>query len=226
MNRLILFVFIIFTSLELLAQTGTVRGFVYEETSGEPAMFSNVVLEGTKIGGVTDANGFFNLSKVPAGQYKLVVTYIGFESNEEIIEVKADKILDKKYYLSESSIQLNTVQLSAERQEAKTSVNTSIIKLTSKSLKKLPSIGGDADIAQYLQVLPGVVFTGDQGGQLYIRGGAPIHNVVLLDGMILYNAFHSIGLFSVFDTDVIKTADVYTGGFNAEYGGRISSVVD
>ena len=226
MNRLILFVFIIFTSLELLAQTGTVRGFVYEETSGEPAMFSNVVLEGTKIGGVTDANGFFNLSKVPAGQYKLVVTYIGFESNEEIIEVKADKILDKKYYLSESSIQLNTVQLSAERQEAKTSVNTSVIKLTSKSLKKLPSIGGDADIAQYLQVLPGVVFTGDQGGQLYIRGGAPIHNVVLLDGMILYNAFHSIGLFSVFDTDVIKTADVYTGGFNAEYGGRISSVVD
>ena len=226
MNRLILFVFIIFTSLELLAQTGTVRGFVYEETSGEPAMFSNIVLDGTKIGGVTDANGFFNLSKVPAGQYKLVVTYIGFESKEEIIEVKADKILDKKYYLSESSIQLNTVQLSAERQEAKTSVNTSIIKLTSKSLKKLPSIGGDADIAQYLQVLPGVVFTGDQGGQLYIRGGAPIHNVVLLDGMILYNAFHSIGLFSVFDTDVIKTADVYTGGFNAEYGGRISSVVD
>ena len=226
MNRLILFVFIIFSSFELFAQTGTVRGFVYEETSGEPAMFSNVVLEGTKIGGVTDANGFFNLSKVPVGQYKLLVTYIGFESKEEIIEVKADKILNKKYYLSESSIQLNTVQLSAERQEAKTSINTSVIKLTSKSLKKLPSIGGDADIAQYLQVLPGVVFTGDQGGQLYIRGGAPIHNVVLLDGMILYNAFHSIGLFSVFDTDVIKTADVYTGGFNAEYGGRISSVVD
>ena len=226
MNRLILFITLIFSSTELLAQTGTVRGFVYEETSGEPAMFSNVVLEGTKIGAVTDANGFFNLSKVPVGQYKLLVTYIGFENKEEVIEVKADKILNKKFYLSESSIQLNTVQLSAERQEAKTSVNTSVIKLTSKSLKRLPSIGGDSDIAQYLQVLPGVVFTGDQGGQLYIRGGAPIHNVVLLDGMILYNAFHSIGLFSVFDTDVIKTADVYTGGFNAEYGGRISSVVD
>lgn len=226
MNRLVLFIIIIFSSTELLAQTGTVRGFVYEETSGEPAMFSNIVLEGTKIGGVTDANGFFNLSKVPVGQYKLLVTYIGFENKEEVIEVKADKILNKKFYLSESSIQLNTVQLSAERQEAKTSVNTSVIKLTSKSLKKLPSIGGDPDIAQYLQVLPGVVFTGDQGGQLYIRGGAPIHNVVLLDGMILYNAFHSIGLFSVFDTDVIKTADVFTGGFNAEYGGRISSVVD
>ena len=161
-----------------------------------------IVLEGTKIGGVTDANGFFNLSKVPVGQYKLLVTYIGFENKEEVIEVKADKILNK-FYLSESSIQLNTVQTFCRTSEAKTSVNTSVIKLTSKSLKKLPSIGGDPDVAQYLQVLPGVVFTGDQGGQLYIRGGAPI-TVVLLDGMILYNAFHSIGLFSVFDTDVIK----------------------
>jgi hypothetical protein len=75
-------------------------------------------------------------------------------------------------------------------------------------------------------VLPGVVFTGDQGGQLYIRGGAPIQNKVLLDGMIVYNPFHSIGLFSVFDTDIIRNAEVYTGGFGAEYGGRVSSVMD
>ena len=226
MKRLVFLVFLFLTSLNIFAQTGTLRGFVYEETSGEPAMFSNIVLKDTKIGGVTDVNGFFNLSKVPVGQYTIVVTYIGYETQEVTVKVNADKITNQKFYLIESSIQLNTVQLSAERQEAKTSVNTSVIKLTSKSLKRLPAIGGEPDIAQYLQVLPGVVFTGDQGGQLYIRGGAPIHNVVLLDGMILYNAFHSIGLFSVFDTDVIKTADVYTGGFNAEYGGRISSVVD
>jgi len=226
MNRILLFVILLFASAELLAQSGTVRGFVYEEESGEPAMFSNIILEGTKIGGVTDVNGFFNLSKVPVGEYNLVVTYIGFDSSTIPVEVEADKIVNKKFYLKESSIQLNTVQLSAERQEAKTSINTSVIKLTARSLKKLPAIGGEPDIVQYLQVLPGVVFTGDQGGQLYIRGGAPIHNIVLLDGMILYNAFHSIGLFSVFDTDVIKTADVYTGGFSAEYGGRISSVVD
>jgi hypothetical protein len=226
MNRVLLFTVSLLAVAQMYAQTGTVRGFVYEEESGEPAMFSNIVLEGTKIGGVTDANGFFNLSKVPVGKYNLVVTYIGFDGLTTSIEIEEGKITNHKFYLKESSIQLNTIQLSAERQEAKTSVNTSVVKLTAKSLKKLPSIGGEPDIAQYLQVLPGVVFTGDQGGQLYIRGGAPIHNVVMLDGMILYNAFHSIGLFSVFDTDVIKTADVYTGGFNAEYGGRISSVVD
>ena len=77
-----------------------------------------------------------------------------------------------------------------------------------------------------LTVQPGVIFTGDQGGQIYIRGGSPVQNKVLLDGMIVYNPFHSIGLFSVFDTDIIRTADIYTGGFNAEYGDRISSIMD
>ena len=90
----------------------------------------------------------------------------------------------------------------------------------------MPAVGGEPDLAQYLQVLPGVIFTGDQGGQLYIRGGAPVHNLTLLDGMVIYNPFHSIGFFSVFDTDIIRNADVYTGGMPAEYGGRISSTMD
>lgn len=226
MHKVVFLIFSLVSTFQIFAQVGSIRGFVYEESSGEPAMFSNVVLDGTKIGTVTDANGFFNLSQVPVGTYTINVSYIGFDAISSSVEVIPNKINNEKFYLKESSIQLNTIQLSAERQEAKTSVNTSVVKLTSKSLKKLPSIGGEPDIAQFLQVIPGVVFTGDQGGQLYIRGGAPIHNAVLLDGMILYNAFHSIGLFSVFDTDVIKTADVYTGGFSAEYGGRISSVVD
>lgn len=90
----------------------------------------------------------------------------------------------------------------------------------------IPSIGGEPDLVQFLQVLPGVVFSGDQGGQLYIRGGSPIMNKVLLDGMTLYNPFHSIGLFSVFDSDILKSTDVYSAGFGAEYGGRISAIVD
>ena len=98
--------------------------------------------------------------------------------------------------------------------------------ITPKEIKQLPSVGGEPDLAQYLQVVPGVVFTGDQGGQLYIRGGSPVQNKVLLDGMIIYNPFHSIGLFSVFDADIIRNADVYTGGFGAQYGGRISSIMD
>lgn len=90
----------------------------------------------------------------------------------------------------------------------------------------MPAIGGQPDFAQYLQVLPGVISTGDQGGQLYVRGGTPVQNMLLLDGVLIYNPFHSIGIFSVFDMDIMSSADVYTGGFGAEFGGRISSVMD
>jgi hypothetical protein len=98
--------------------------------------------------------------------------------------------------------------------------------MRAKDIKRIPSIGGSPDLAQALTTLPGFISTGDQGGQIYIRGGSPVQNKVLLDGMIVYNAFHSIGLFSVFDTDIIANADIYTGGFSAQYGGRISSVMD
>lgn len=222
---LLLFLFISTTAL--LAQTASVRGFVYLKKTGEPAIFTNVYLSGTTYGTTTDDNGYFNLSKIPLGKYTLLATSIGFDSAiVEIDLVKDGQIIDQKLFISESTVELDVVTVSAEKQEAQTRVKMSVVKLTPKDIKKMPSIGGDPDLAQYLQVLPGVVFTGDQGGQLYIRGGSPIQNKVLLDGMIIYNPFHSIGLFSVFDTDILRTADVYTGGFSAEYGGRISSIMD
>lgn len=189
-------------------------------------LFTNVYLEGTTFGATTDGNGFYAISKVPAGEYTLMSTFLGYDTASEKISLKPDEIINRKLYLSESSVQLRTFDVSAEKQEARTQVKMSVQKLTPKQIEKLPSVGGQADLAQYLQVVPGVIFTGDQGGQLYIRGGSPIQNKVLLDGMIIYNPFHSIGLFSVFDTDIMSNADIYTGGFNAEYGGRISSIMD
>jgi hypothetical protein len=118
------------------------------------------------------------------------------------------------------------VEVKGKQEMLRTESQVSVEKITSTDIQQMPSIGGQADLAQYIQVLPGVVFSGDQGGQLYIRGGSAIHNKVLLDGMVVYNPFHSIGLFSVFETDIIRNADIYTGGFSAQYGGRISSVMD
>jgi hypothetical protein len=221
--------FVLFTLLvtSINAQSGSIRGFVYLKKSGEPSIYTNVYLKGTTFGASTDDNGYFNLSRVPLGKYTLQVTSVGYETITEEVEItKAGEIVNQKLYLSESTIELNEVTISAEKQEAQTNVQMSVTKLTPKEIRKMPAIGGDPDLAQYLQVLPGVVFTGDQGGQLYIRGGSPIQNKVLLDGMIIYNPFHSIGLFSVFDTDILRTADVYTGGFAAEYGGRVSSIMD
>lgn len=215
-----------FLSLSILAQNATVRGFVYDAENGEPIIFTNVYLKGTAFGTTTDVNGYYSISKIPAGDYALTISYLGYDTLSEKISLTANQIITKKLYLTKGMVNLNVVEISAESQEAKTEVQMSVQKITPKDMKQIPTIGGTADIAQYLQVLPGVVFTGDQGGQLYIRGGSPIQNKVLLDGMVIYNPFHSIGLFSVFDTDVIRNADVYTGGFNAEYGGRISSVMD
>lgn len=214
------------SSLKSNAQSGNIRGFVYEQGSGEPVIFTNVYLLGTSIGATTDVNGYFSITKVPAGNFTLTVTYIGCDTLKLPITVTGNQILTKKLYLVKSSVRLRDVVISAEKQESVTQVRTSVTKITAKEIKQLPSVGGEPDLAQYLQVVPGVVFTGDQGGQLYIRGGSPIQNKVLMDGMIVYNPFHSIGLFSVFDADIIRNADVYTGGFGAQYGGRISSIMD
>ncbi len=206
--------------------TATVRGFVYEKSTGEPIIYTNVYFEGTSIGSATDVNGYFAISMIPPGTYNLMITFLGMDTLKESITLKAGDMITKNLYMTKASYNLNMVQISAESHEAKTETKTSVTKITPKQINSLPSFGGSPDLAQYLQVLPGVIFTGDQGGQLYIRGGAPIQNKVLLDGMVIYNPFHSIGLFSVFDTDIMRSADVYTGGFGAEYGGRISSIMD
>lgn len=210
----------------LQAQTGSIRGHVYEKATGDPIIYGTVRLDGTDIGANTDIEGFFSFGNVPVGTYKLVVTYIGYDSLAVNIKVGENAIVYKQLYLEESSIDLDVVNISARREKAKSEVQISQVTLTPTQIKSLPSTGGEPDIAQYLSVLPGVVSTGDQGGQLYIRGGAPIQNLILLDGMTIYNPFHSIGFFSVFETETIRSAEVLTGGFNAEYGGRISAVVD
>ncbi len=222
-----LLVFMMITSVLVFAQgDNTIKGFVYETSNGEPVMFANVFLKGTALGSTTDINGYFSITRIPDGSYTLMVTSIGYDTVSELVTLKNNQILNKKYNISEASIQLAAVSISADKIEAKTETKTSVVYITPKTITKIPAVGGQADLAQYLQVIPGVVFTGDQGGQLYIRGGSPIQNKVLLDGMIMYNPFHSIGLFSVFDTDIIRNVEVYTGGFSAEYGGRVSSIMD
>jgi len=226
MTKVYTFLFFLFFSTGLLAQTGTVRGFIFAAESGEPVIFTNVFFEGTTIGASTDVNGYYSITKIKPGTYTMVVSAISFEVYKKEIKIERDKILTVKINLKTSAIEMDEVTISAERQESQTKVKMSVTSVSTREIASIPSVGGQADIAQYMQVIPGVVFTGDQGGQLYIRGGSPVQNRVTLDGMTIMQPFHSIGLFSVFDTDLMKNADVYTGGFDARYGERISSVID
>lgn len=223
--QLLVFMSLLFVG-QIVAQNGDIRGFVYDKASGNPVMVANVTLLEINKLTTTNEEGFFNFSGIPAGTYTIYVSYVGYTGDSLLVKLSPGGIINQNFFIEESSIELDVVEISAAKKEATTTVKISTVKLTTKEIKSLPAAGGEPDLAQYLQVLPGVIFTGDQGGQLYIRGGSPVQNKILLDGMTIYNPFHSIGFFSVFETEIIQNVDVVTGGFNAEYGGRASAVVD
>ncbi|MCF0209847.1 MAG: TonB-dependent receptor [Bacteroidales bacterium] len=225
MKRVFLFCLFSVFAIVSFGQNGTIRGFVYNQKNGEPIMFANIVLENTTMGASTDDKGYFVISKVKQGEYTLTVQSIGFATKSVKVQANSN-ITSLNIELEPMAQMLEAVEVQGERESARIETQVSVKKITASEIQKMPSVGGQADFAQYVQVMPGVVFSGDQGGQLYIRGGSAIQNKVLLDGMVVYNPFHSIGLFSVFETDIIRSADIYTGGFNASYGGRISSVMD
>lgn len=224
MKKIIFFLLLI-SPAALFAQT--VKGLLTDDATGEAIPFANVVLDGTRYGNATDINGFYLINKMPEGTYTLRVRYIGYQEYTEQITLKKGQTITRNISLKTESKILKSVTVSDNRvEERKLQTQVSVEKITAAQIQQMPSIGGTSDLAQYLQVLPGINSTGDQGGQLYIRGGSMIQNLCLLDGMIVYNPFHSIGLYSIFETDIILNADIYSGGFGAEYGGRISSVMD
>jgi len=220
------FFFLFLGHFSLLGQSGTIRGNVYDKATGAAIIYCNVQVVGTSLGGTTDMDGFFVVPGVPPGTYQLKATYIGYDSMAVEVKVRAGSVVYQSLTMSESAINLGEVSISAAREQARTTVNISQISVSQKQIKALPSVGGEADLVQYLQVIPGIISTGDQGGQIYIRGGAPVQNKILLDGLNIFNPFHSIGFYSVFETELIKNVEVLTGGFGAEYGGRISAIVD
>lgn len=225
LSSLLTGLFLFSTLLAQAQEKGTIRGFVNNEESGEPVMFVTVSLKDEGKGTSTDEKGYYSLNKVEPGTYTLQVSGVGYETSSREVTVKPGQVLNEKFQVKEETRQMEEVKVSGRRQEQQENVKMSVERVEPDEIESMASVGG-GDLAQYLQVLPGVVFTGDQGGQLYIRGGSPVQNKVLMDGMMLYQPFHSIGLSSVFDTDIIRNADIYTGGFGAQYGGRISSIMD
>ncbi|MBI3133677.1 MAG: TonB-dependent receptor [Bacteroidetes bacterium] len=225
MRLIITAALILFTSNLLLAQTGTVRGIVKNSEDGNAIPFAKVLILGTDKFDATDIDGLFSIPEVPVGKYTVRITSAAFTEYTQEIQVTQNGIIDLKVEMIAGK-SLTQVDVVFDDKDKVTDPRTSVVKITNTDIKRVPVTGGTADIAGYFQTVPGVISTGDQGGQVYVRGGTPIQNKVLLDGMTIYNPFHSIGFYSVFETELIRSADIYTGGFNAKYGGRISSVMD
>ena len=217
---------LLFTVFSQLSAQSTLRGRVVD-SDGQPLEGAAVSIPALKKGAYTNVSGIYSIDRIPQGEYEVFAYFIGYDSTMRRVAIPADGVVTEGFVLEERIVYTEEVTITTSRtgKIEKSQVTTGVTPITAQEIKLIPSVGG-ADLAQYLQVLPGVVFTGDQGGQLYIRGGTPIQNMTLLDGMILYSPFHSIGLFSVFDPDFIRTVDVYSAGFGGNYGGRISSVID
>ncbi len=220
-------------SIASFSQDHTIRGFIFNNENSEVVPFEKAVLIPTEksqsiLGASTDVNGFFSIPKVPMGTYLLKIQTVDFkEYNKEIKVLEKGGITELRIeLLPVDAVGIDEVVISAETKAKTTEVLMSVTKLDKKGLERIPSVGAENDITAAFSVTPGVVTTGDQGGQLYVRGGTPIQNKVLLDGMTIYNPFHSIGFFSIFETELVKNVDIYTGGFDSKYGGRISSVMD
>lgn len=226
LRKYILFACFFFLGILAVAQNAVIKGFTYDESTGETLPYCTIQLMGTSFGSLSDVSGAFLINKIPAGTYTVKVSQLGYIDLFDTVEVSSNATITKRYSISPNSQTLDAVQIVGENTRKEQETRTSVISVTPKDMSKMPAIGGQPDFAQYLQVLPGIISTGDQGGQLYVRGGTPVQNMLLLDGVILFNPFHSIGIFSVFDMDIMSSADVYTGGFGAEFGGRISSVMD
>ena len=202
-----------------------IHGFVRENETGEPLPYANVILPDLNRGATTNIEGYFVVSDLPVGNHRLLVSIIGYSQDERIVELPADVSLRLDIRLNQTVIEGQSIEVSAEREKFKELVTTSTVTLDRRAIEVAPSFV-EADVFRALQMLPGVQSLNDFSSALYVRGSTPDQNLIMLDGITVYNPMHLGGIFSTFNTDAIKEADFHAGGFPAQYGGRLGSILN
>ncbi len=209
------------------AQQAAILGIVADSGTGRPLENVEITLN---TGGrpayrtLTDRNGFYQMLGISAGMYTLRIRRVGYLGHAQIITLAAGEQRSVSVRLEQTAVALEAVVVTAEQGAAVSDLGRQIV--TPADVRLVPVPGGSGDLVAYVQTLPGVTTTGDRGGQLFVRGGTPAENLVLVDGIPIYQPFHILGFFSVFPEDLISSADFYPGGFGARYQGRTSSVLD
>jgi len=227
MKQLNLFAALLLFQLPLLGQNPkhyTISGYIKEAISGESLIGVNIYLADHKTGTVTNTYGFYSLTLPENDTIELVASYIGYSPG--IVRVSLHKDVELNIELK-ANLVLDEVTIIADRQEKQSeSVKMSTIKLPVAQIKNVPSLLGEKDVLKVLQLLPGVQKGSEGSSGLYVRGGGPDQNLIILDDAIVYNASHLFGFFSLFNGDALKSVELTKGGFPARYGGRLSSVLE
>ncbi|MCK4662547.1 MAG: TonB-dependent receptor [Bacteroidales bacterium] len=202
----------------------TINGYIKDINDGETLIGATIYIEGTTIGTITNAYGFYSIT-LPKGNYKIVYSFIGYENI--IIPVELIKNQNISIELEFDNSVLNEVIIIASEQENIIEKNQmSEINITPKTLNNLPGFIGEPDLIKSLQSLPGIKLFGDGSTSFYVRGGNLDQNLILIDEAPIYNPAHLLGFFSVFVPDAIKEIKIYKGDIPANYGGKLSSLID
>ncbi|WP_353121898.1 TonB-dependent receptor [Dysgonomonas capnocytophagoides] len=203
----------------------TIKGIIMDRDSketlaGVPIGIKEIPSKATS----SDVSGSYSIT-LQSGKYTLLVSYVGYETQE--IKITVDKNLEKNISLSSSSVNLNEVVVSSRKaDENVTAVQTGVERIDIQEINKLPVLMGERDIIKSLQLMPGVKSTGDGSSGMFVRGGSVDQNLILLDNVALYNASHLMGFFSTFNSDVVRDAVLYKGALPAQYGERLASILD
>lgn len=224
MKQLGLFFVYVLLSLSLAAQQVTLSGAVRDANSGVELVGASVSVVGSSIGTFTDAKGRYSIS-LPKGSYTIEYSYLGYK--EYSITLQLNDNQKKNVRLSPSAINIDNVVVTSTAKDYNiSSTQVGAQTLSMQEIKMVPVLFGENDVLKTLQLMPGVKSAGEGGCGYYVRGGGSDQNLILLDGAPVYNASHMMGMFSVFNGDAIKDAKLYKGSMSAEYGGRLSSVLD
>ncbi|MBC8488418.1 MAG: TonB-dependent receptor [Bacteroidetes bacterium] len=221
---LFLFVAVIISGIITAQDKHTLSGHIKDATTGEELIGASIFVKELKTGGITNVYGFYSIT-IPRGKYIIEYRFIGYETQSTKINLVEN--IKQDIELSPSSTSLEEVIVSAEAvDENIKSTEMGIVKLNVKEIKSIPVIFGEQDILKIIQLMPGVSSSGEGNSGYYVRGGGTDQNLILLDEAPVYNAGHLMGFFSVFNSDAIKDVKLYKGNAPAEYGGRLSSVLD
>lgn len=219
-----LLVLFLLISNSAMGQKYTISGFIKDNDSNEDLIGANVVVKELNSGTVTNKYGFYSFT-VPQGDYTLEISFISFKTITQ--KIKLSKNLKLNFDMKADSYMTKEVIVSGKRTDENIkSKEMSVIEMPVERIKELPVIFGEVDILKTIQLLPGVQSGGEGSAGFYVRGGGPDQNLILLDDAVVYNASHLMGFMSVFNADAINNVKLIKGGMPAEYGGRLSSVLD
>tara|TARA_A100001011_G_scaffold249309_1_gene257628 strand:- start:294 stop:2630 length:2337 start_codon:yes stop_codon:yes gene_type:complete len=220
-----LYIVLLFTFIRLNAQSGIISGFISDSSSAEALIGANVILQETGQGMATDINGYYIIQDIAPGDYVLMVSYVGFKLKKEKLNISDGQSIKLDISLTEDVVELTQIEVTAEQIQRKSNIQPSKINLSPRMMKAAPALA-EPDLFRTIQALPGVLTTSEFSTGLVIRGGNTDQNLILLDGVTVYNPSHLGGIFSNFIVDGVKEAELIKGAYNAEYGGRLSAVLN